>query len=110
MSGDLVTIECSRPEDTYTLFASGTDLDVHLAGPGKTGGTGPILCGFDRFQRTVGFSVGGGGTGPGYRHHPCAQCSELAGDRKIAGTHRTLFGAISKPPETPDPYNHPRDY
>ncbi|QAY06228.1 hypothetical protein SEA_FRAYBELL_7 [Mycobacterium phage FrayBell] len=45
----LTTIECSRPGDPYTLFKSGTHLDVHLAGRSKTGGTGLILCGFDRF-------------------------------------------------------------
>jgi hypothetical protein len=87
----LTTIECSRSGDAYTLFKSGTDLDVHLAGPGKRGGTGPILCGFDRFARDVGFSVGGGVTGPGYRHHPCVKCAELAGGRSVSGTHKSLF-------------------
>ena len=80
---ELVTID--------TLFSSGVDLDVHLAGPGSTGGTGKILCGFDRFARDIGFSVGGGVTGPGYRHHPCGDCAALAGDRSIRGTHRRLF-------------------
>lgn len=93
----LVTIECSRPGDAYTLFSSGVDLDVHLAGPSATGGTGPILCGFDRFTRDaachwiVGFSVGGGVTGPGYRHHPCADCADLTDGRTITGTHQSLF-------------------
>ncbi|MFA5712001.1 hypothetical protein [Mycolicibacterium sp.] len=93
----VVTIECSRPGDPYTLFKSGTEFDVHLAGPSKYG-TGPILCGFDRFQRDengrwiVGFSVGGGCTGPGYRHHPCSRCAELAHGRAVRGTHRNLFG------------------
>jgi hypothetical protein len=93
----LVTIECSRPGDTYTPFESGTHLDVHLAGPGATGGTGAILCGFDRFARdeegriAVGFSVGGGVTGPGYKHHPCPDCASLVHGRSVAGTHKCLF-------------------
>lgn len=95
---DLVTIECSRPGDPYTLLTSGIDLDVHLAGP-RGSGTGAILCGFDRHARgedgqgIVGFSVGGGVTGPGYRHHPCGQCAALAGGRSVRGTHRGLFDA-----------------
>lgn len=103
MSGEtLVTIECSRPGDAYTLFQSGVDLDVHLAGPSKTGGTGPILCGFDRFQRgadgswIVGFSVGGGVTGPGYRHHACGECADLTDGRPVRGTHRALFVAVGQ--------------
>ncbi|QWT30517.1 hypothetical protein OLP41_gp006 [Mycobacterium phage I3] len=93
----LTTIECSRPGDPYTLFKSGTHLDVHLAGRSKTGGTGLILCGFDRFQRDesgrwiVGFSVGGGATGPRYRHHPCPGCHALIDGRPIEGTHARLF-------------------
>lgn len=93
----LVTIECSRPGDAYSLFASGMHLDVHLAGPGTTGGTGAILCGFDRFARdedgriAVGFSVGGGVTGPGYKHHPCPDCASLIRGRSVGGTHKRLF-------------------
>ncbi|MBM4573157.1 hypothetical protein GS905_24810 [Rhodococcus hoagii] len=98
---DLVTIECSRPGSDYSLFVSATNLDVHLAGPGAQGGTGPILCGFDRFARDeagrflVGFSVGGGVSGPGYRHYPCTECADLADGRSISGTHKNLFPAPS---------------
>lgn len=91
MNGALTTIECSRPGDAYTLMEAGVHLDVHLAGPGERSGTGPILCGFDLFQRDIGFSVGGGITGPGYNHHPCAECIALIGDREITGTHKGLF-------------------
>ncbi|CPS10747.1 Uncharacterised protein [Mycobacteroides abscessus subsp. abscessus] len=96
MSDNLTTIECSRPKDPYGLFQTGTDLDVHLAGPTARGGTGPCLCGFDRHRRVngvhvVGFSVGGGVTGPGFRHHPCAECAALADGRNIRGTHASLF-------------------
>lgn len=97
METNLVTIECSRPGDSYTLFTAGIDLDVHLAGPGTQGGTGKILCGFDRFARdddgryVVGFSVGGGVTGPNYRHRPCAECAALTNGRSISGTHKNLF-------------------
>lgn len=93
MSG-LVAIECSRPGDPYTMLTSGVDFDVHLAGPGQHGGTGSILCGFNRFTQGVGFSVGGGCTGPGYRHHPCTQCAQLSGDQIVTGTHRNLFASI----------------
>ena len=93
----LVTIECSLPGDPYTLFRSGTDLHVHLAAHSESGGTGPILCGFDRFARdsegriAIGFSVGGGVTGPGYRHHPCQECTSLIAGRPVQGTHAGLF-------------------
>ena len=89
----LITIECSRPGDSYTLFEAGTDLYVHLAGPTERGGTGPCLCGFDRHATDVGFSVGGGFTGPGYRHHPCVECAALADGRAITGTHKDLFAS-----------------
>lgn len=93
----LVTIEVSKPFETYTVFKAGTDLFVHLAGPSESGGTGPCLCGFDRHARDekgyhyIGFSVGGGVTGPGYRHHPCPECTALIDGRDIYGTHRELF-------------------
>lgn len=95
-AANLVTIECSRPGQGYSLFTSGHDLDVHLAGPGATGGTGAIICGFDRFGRDsdgnrIGFAVGGGVTGPGYRHHACAECAALIGERSVAGLHAALF-------------------
>ena len=95
-AGNLVTIECSRPGQAYTLFTSGHDLDVHLAGPSPSGGTGPIICGFDRFGRDsdgnrIGFAVGGGVTGPGYRHHACEECTALIGNRSVTGLHAALF-------------------
>lgn len=64
--------------------------------------TGPCLCGFDRFARdemgrwVVGFSVGGGVTGPGYTHRPCDECKRLAGDRPIRGTHAALFTGATR--------------
>jgi len=87
----VVTIEVSRPGDAYDLFRSGAEFDVHLAGRLERGGTGPCLCGFNRFAEDVGFSVGGGFSGPGYTHHPCRGCAALAGDRVVTGTHRELF-------------------
>jgi hypothetical protein len=39
----------------------------------------------------IGFSVGGGVTGPGYHHHACAGCIELIDGRPIGGTHSYLF-------------------
>lgn len=91
MSAGLITIEVSKPGDPYTLFTSGRVLDVHLAGPTERGGTGPCLCGFDRFANNVGFSVGGGVTGPGYHHNACGECAALAAGRAVSGTHRNLF-------------------
>jgi len=93
----LTTIECSRPGDGYTMFGAGPILDVHLAGPSEHG-TGSCICGFDRFARgedgrfLIGFSVGGGVTGPSYVHQPCPDCARLAGDAVIRGTHAALFG------------------
>ena len=97
----LTTIECSQPGAKYTLFETGPRLKVHLAGPGKLGGTGPCICGFDRHQRDengrgiVGFSVGGGTRGPGVNHDVCADCKRLAGDSRIGGIHAAMFTATS---------------
>lgn len=93
---NLTTIECSVPGVKH--------LDVHLAGPGETGGTGPCLCGFDRHQRVdgksvIGFSVGGGVTGPSVDLRPCQPCAELADGRTISGIHKTLFAAPDDEPE-----------
>ncbi|AUV61617.1 hypothetical protein PP502_gp52 [Gordonia phage Beenie] len=90
MSETLTTIECSRPGERYTLFESGRVLHVHLAAPSRFG-TGPCLCGFDRFGPGIGFSVGGGVTGPGYVHYPCRDCADLIDSRPIRGTHADLF-------------------
>jgi hypothetical protein len=90
----LTTIECSLPGQRYTLFESGPSLTVHLAGPGRTGGTGPCICGFDRFAKEVGFSVGGGTTGPGVKHDVCADCARLAAGRPVGGLHAELFVAV----------------
>lgn len=96
-SETLTTVECSMPRATYTLFESGPRLKLHLAGRGKQGGTGPCICGFDRHARDedgrsiVGFSVGGGVTGPGVQHLVCTDCSSLAGGRQIRGTNAALF-------------------
>lgn len=87
----LTTVECSRPGEAYTLFQSGIVFDVHLAGPGLRGGTGPCLCGFDRHRADIGFSVGGGHTGPGYTHNICETCRRLGAGQQITGTHRDLF-------------------
>lgn len=96
MSRSLVTIECSRPSDAYTLWNAGPVLDVHLAAPSQHG-TGPCICGFDRFARdenghfSIGFSVGGGVTGPSYTHEPCPDCTRLIDGRPIHGLHANLF-------------------
>lgn len=90
MSNSVITIECSRPGEVYTMFESGTALDVHLAAPANGGGIGPCLCGFDRFGPDIGFSVGGGVTGPGYQHNPCMECLALVDGRSITGDARTV--------------------
>ena len=98
MVATLTTIQCSRPGDAYTLSSHGREFDVHLAGPGARGGTGPILCGFDRFARgedghwKVGFSVGGGVLG-GVTNVPCRECARLAGDARITGSLASVFEA-----------------
>lgn len=92
----LTTIECSQPGARYTLFESGPRLIVHLAGPGETGGTGPCICGFDRHAAKVGFSVGGGVTGPGVKHDVCAVCARMSDGRPISGVHAGLFAEASR--------------
>lgn len=84
-----ITIECARPGQAYTLIQSGPVLDVHLAGPIEHGGTGPCLCGYDRFGH--GFSVGGGTTGPDLRHEVCRECARLSGEARISGLHAGMF-------------------
>lgn len=96
----LITIECSRPKDSYTLLKAGPSLIVHLAGPGQRGGTGPCICGFDRHGSGVGFSVGGGVTGPTFHHEVCQDCARLAGDTPIRGLHAALF--TTAPQSCPD--------
>lgn len=92
MTETLTTIECSRPGERYTLFESGPLPIVHLAGPGADGrGTGRCICGFDRFAAKVGFSVGGGVSGPGVKHEVCGECRSLIGDRPVRGLHAGLF-------------------
>lgn len=93
----LTTIETSTPGSRPTILETRAVLTVHLAGPGETGGTGPILCGFDRFQDHVGFSVGGGTTGPGTHHRICRACAALAEDQEIHGTHSGLFRDVLQP-------------
>lgn len=87
----LTTVETSMPGERYSLLESGPNLSLHLAGPAKTGGTGPCICGFDRFARGVGFSVGGGTYGPGVNHDVCPECARLAAGRPIRGTNAALF-------------------
>lgn len=93
----LTTVPCSMPGDSYRLFERPPrEFTVHLAGPGEHGGTGPCICGFDRFARkdghyVVGFSVGGGFSGPGFIQRACAECARLVGDATIRGMHAALF-------------------
>lgn len=97
------TIECSAPGEIYSLFETGPNLTVHLAGRAPGGGTGPCLCGFDRHMRDdagrhmIGFSVGGGLKGPGVAHAVCRRCAELAGGERVAGTHSDLFENVLRP-------------
>lgn len=91
-----VTVECSHPGARYTLFESGPSLIVHLAGPGKTGGTGPCICGFDRFDPKIGFSVGGGVSGPSTLHEVCADCLRLGRGGTIRGIHAGLFAVTDE--------------
>lgn len=86
----LTTIETSGPGERYTLFESGPNLSLHLAAP-TVHGTGPCICGFDRFARNIGFSVGGGTTGPGVKHAVCPECTRLIDGRPIKGTNASLF-------------------
>ncbi|TFD41733.1 hypothetical protein E3T37_03515 [Cryobacterium sp. TMT2-10] len=102
----LTTVECSMPCEGYTLLDSGPNLALHLAGPGKLGGTGPCICGFDRHARDengrhiVGFSVGGGITGPGVWHTVCAGCAALAAGRTIRGMNAALFATTTSSTDT----------
>lgn len=88
----VTTIECSRPGQSYRLRDSGPVLDVHLAA-GRGSGTGPCLCGFDRHAANVGFSVGGGSTGPGIHREACPACAEFAVGRPVRGLHAGLFSS-----------------
>ena len=95
MSVTLTTIETSGPGERYSLFESGPNLSLHLATP-TAHGTGPCICGFDRFARDehgrrVGFSVGGGTSGPGVKHTVCQECARLINGRPIRGTNASLF-------------------
>ena len=87
VAGLLITIETSGP---------GKGLALHLGAPSGTG-VGPCLCGFDRHARDengqglVGFSVGGGTSGPGVKHLVCGDCERLADGRRIHGTNAALF-------------------
>lgn len=98
----LTTVETSGPGESCTLFKSGPVLSLHLAAPSGYG-TGPCLCGFDRHARDengqgiVGFSVGGGTTGPGVTHTICRECERLADGRPIRGTNAGLFTAAVAP-------------
>jgi hypothetical protein len=86
----LTTIETSGPGERYSLFESGPNLSLHLAAP-TIYGTGPCICGFDRFARDIGFSVGGGTYGPGVKHAVCQECARLIDGRPIKGTNASLF-------------------
>lgn len=92
----LITIEVCGPGQRYTLFETGPDLTVHLAGPGASGGIGPCICGFDRHARGAdgrslyGFSVGGGVT-PATTHKRCPDCARLVDGQSINGVHAGLF-------------------
>lgn len=102
MTETLTTVETSGPGESYTLFSTGPTLSLHLAAPSGSG-TGPCLCGFDRHARDengqgiIGFSVGGGMTGPGVTHIVCGECESLAGGRPIRGTNANLFTATAAP-------------
>jgi len=67
----LVTLQFdSRPVDGYA---------VHLIRCTVRGTPGPTLCGLDRFHpESAGWSAGGGVSGPGIRHVPCAGCADAA--------------------------------
>ena len=95
MSETLTTVETSGPGERYSLLESGPNLSLHLAAP-TVHGTGPCICGFDRFGRDeygdrVGFSVGGGVTGPGVKHTVCPECARLIDGRPIKGSNASLF-------------------
>jgi hypothetical protein len=52
---------------------------ICLARGTATGAPGPTLCGIDRFAKGgPGWSLGGGVTGPGYRHEACPGCVSVA--------------------------------
>ena len=55
------------------------DGKAHLVRATKSGTPGPTLCGIDRFAKDApGWSVGGGISGPGITHTPCAGCAAEA--------------------------------
>ena len=86
----LTTVETSGPGERYALLETGPNLSLHLAAP-SVYGTGPCICGFDRFAHGIGFSVGGGTTGPGVKHTVCPECARLIDGRPIKGTNASLF-------------------
>lgn len=52
---------------------------VHLLRATAMGTPGPTLCGIDRFAKdSPGWSTGGGISGPGIVHTPCAGCAQVA--------------------------------
>jgi hypothetical protein len=52
---------------------------VHLVRQAATGTPGPALCGIERFGPDApGWSLGGGVTGAGIEHRPCAGCADVA--------------------------------
>lgn len=96
----LITVEMTLREDRADPERRTARFEVHLAGDAANGGTGPNLCGFDRFARDAsgrlrrGFSVGGGVSGgPDYpgSHQACGDCAAVVNQRPISGTHRDLF-------------------
>lgn len=54
------------------------DYACHLIRSTPNGTPGPTLCGLDRFAPGAGWSVGGGISGPGITHEPCAGCRDAA--------------------------------
>lgn len=99
MNGEtLTTVEVSKPGMAYTLATRGPRLDLHLAAR-RDRGTGPCICGFDRFARDdkgrplYGFSIGGGTTGGRVRHDVCETCRDLIDGREVQGLNADLFAA-----------------
>lgn len=91
--GSLVTLEWHW--GGLIISESVGDICLVRQKAGFSGAPGPTLCGKDRFAKGgPGWSLGGGTSGPGISHTPCAACAAAATKLglPIGGNHAPLFG------------------